>query len=38
VICQYNQDMIIDLKKKIKLGMRLAELYKPYVFFTGRYL
>ncbi|XP_062172815.1 fatty acyl-CoA reductase 3-like [Alnus glutinosa] len=38
VICQYNyQDMIIDLKQKIKSGMRLAELYKPYVFFTGRF-
>ncbi|KAE8037466.1 hypothetical protein FH972_010053 [Carpinus fangiana] len=37
VICQYYQDSIIDHKRKIKSVMRLAELYKPFVFFMGRF-
>ncbi|KAE8037465.1 hypothetical protein FH972_010052 [Carpinus fangiana] len=37
VICQYYQDSIIDHKRKIKSVIRLAELYKPFVFFMGRF-
>ncbi|XP_059429003.1 fatty acyl-CoA reductase 3-like [Corylus avellana] len=37
VICQHYQDLIIDLNRKMKSVMRLAELYEPYVFFTSRF-
>ncbi|KAE8037462.1 hypothetical protein FH972_010049 [Carpinus fangiana] len=37
IISQYYQDSINDLERKINSGMRLAELYKPYVFFMGRF-
>ncbi|XP_062169841.1 fatty acyl-CoA reductase 3-like [Alnus glutinosa] len=37
VICQYNQDEVFYLKRNIKSMMRLAELYKPYAFFTGSF-
>ena len=36
MLCQYSRDVYIDLNRKVKVGMRLVELYKPYVFFTGR--
>ncbi|KAL1349963.1 hypothetical protein AAHE18_07G192600 [Arachis hypogaea] len=32
VLCQYFRGLCDDLNKKIHLVMRLAELYKPYVF------
>jgi hypothetical protein len=38
VFSEYYLDSINDLERKINSGMRLAELYKPYVFFMGRYL
>ena len=38
VLCQYYRDMYIDRKRKVALGMRLVELYEPYVFFTGRWV
>ncbi|KAK4607731.1 hypothetical protein RGQ29_001521 [Quercus rubra] len=37
VLCQYHRDICIDRKRKVALGMRLVELYKPYVFFTGSF-
>ncbi|KAF6153512.1 hypothetical protein GIB67_027379 [Kingdonia uniflora] len=35
VFCQYWQGLFKDLKGKIKLVLRLGELYEPYIFFEG---
>ncbi|OMO54203.1 Male sterility, NAD-binding protein [Corchorus capsularis] len=32
---QYFREVYVDLNRKIKFAMGLAELYKPYVFFKG---
>ncbi|GMY15843.1 alcohol-forming fatty acyl-CoA reductase-like [Fagus crenata] len=37
VLWQYYRDVYIDSNRKVKLVMRLAELYKPYVFFIGSF-
>ncbi|KAJ1440661.1 hypothetical protein SESBI_01727 [Sesbania bispinosa] len=35
VFCQYFQGMYLDINRKIHIVMRLVDLYKPYVFFSG---
>ncbi|CAK9150535.1 unnamed protein product [Ilex paraguariensis] len=34
-LCQYFQDMYLDLRRKINFVYRLIELYEPYLFFKG---
>ncbi|XP_061342398.1 fatty acyl-CoA reductase 3-like [Gastrolobium bilobum] len=33
--CQYFQGMYLDINRKINIVMRLVDLYKPYLFFSG---
>ncbi|XP_030937986.1 alcohol-forming fatty acyl-CoA reductase-like isoform X2 [Quercus lobata] len=35
VLFQYYREIYINLNRKVKVVMRLVDLYKPYVFFTG---
>ncbi|KAK6230133.1 hypothetical protein QUC31_001651 [Theobroma cacao] len=35
--CQYFRQVYMDLNRKIKFAMRLAEFYKPYAFFKGNF-
>ncbi|KAJ1390237.1 hypothetical protein SESBI_37599 [Sesbania bispinosa] len=35
MLCQYFQEIYLDLKRKIRTTMRLVDLYKPYLFFNG---
>ncbi|KAM3741403.1 hypothetical protein ACB098_08G174500 [Castanea mollissima] len=37
VLCQYCRGICINLNRKVRLVMRLVDLYKPYVFFTGSF-
>ncbi|XP_061345409.1 fatty acyl-CoA reductase 3-like [Gastrolobium bilobum] len=34
-LCQYFQETCLDLNRKIRIVIRLVELYKPYLFFNG---
>ena len=36
VLCHYYRGIYINLNRKVRVVMRLVDLYKPYVFFTGR--
>lgn len=35
---QYFQDLYVNYDRKLKLVMRLVELYKPYMLFKGMYV
>ncbi|CAL0333982.1 unnamed protein product [Lupinus luteus] len=35
--CQYFKGTYLDLNRKIQIVMRLVDLYKPYLFFTGAF-
>lgn len=35
---QYFQELYVNYDRKLRLVMRLVELYKPYMFFKGMYV
>ena len=35
---QYFQDLYVNYDRKLRLVMRLVELYKPYMLFKGMYV
>ncbi|KAI4313529.1 hypothetical protein L6164_026502 [Bauhinia variegata] len=35
ILCQYFQKMYLDNNRKIQIAMRLVNLYRPYLFFSG---
>ncbi|KAK7849067.1 alcohol-forming fatty acyl-CoA reductase-like [Quercus suber] len=37
VLCQYYRGIYINHNRKVRVVMRLVDLYKPYVFFTGSF-
>ncbi|KAI4313515.1 hypothetical protein L6164_026490 [Bauhinia variegata] len=37
IFCKYFQKMYIEFNRKIQIVMRLADLYKPYLFFRGAF-
>lgn len=36
--CQFFQDVYSDLNRKINFVMRLADIYRPYLFFDAVYV
>ncbi|XP_030937155.1 probable fatty acyl-CoA reductase 4 isoform X1 [Quercus lobata] len=37
MLCQYYREIRINLNRKVRVVMRMVDLYKPYAFFTGSF-